>query len=410
MNEGKRMPGGPRLPLLLGGLVGVVALFMLGALVLTAAQTAGGAPLPALLLAAAGALAGAAGALLIARRIARDLAMLEQEADRVRRLDLDPSPAAGGAVAEVQKLGVAMEGMKGALRLFSVYVPRDLVRKLMAEGAAAELGGERRRLTVMFSDVQGFTSIAERMDPEELMRITSTYFQALTDDLIQHHATIDKYIGDAVMAIWNAPKRDLAHAMHACHAVLHARRLTLRLEEEFAARGWPRLHTRFGVHSGDAVVGNVGSTDRMAYTAIGSMVNIASRLEGMNKMYGTQILVSEQTRIGAGNAFVFRPVDVVLAKGTQDPLEVHELLGLSATAEEADRALIADPAMVARLPAWGDAIRAFRAGQFARATHALHDAGDPALDPLVAAYAARLARHPDGPPPGWSPITRLESK
>ena len=121
-------------------------------------------------------------------------------------------------------LGEAMGGMKSALRLFSVYVPRDLVRKLMAEGAEAELGGERRRLTVMFSDVQGFTTIAERMDPEELMRITSAYFQALTDDLLDHHATIDKYIGDAVMAIWNAPKRDLAHALHGCRAALHARR------------------------------------------------------------------------------------------------------------------------------------------------------------------------------------------
>ncbi|WP_232474582.1 adenylate/guanylate cyclase domain-containing protein, partial [Neoroseomonas rubea] len=369
-----------------------------------------GAPMAALLLAAAGVAVGAAGALLTARRLARSLAALEQEADRVRRLDLDPSPASGVAVAEVQALGAAMEGMKSALRLFSVYVPRDLVRKLMAEGAEAELGGERRRLTVMFSDVQGFTSIAERMDPEELMRITSTYFQALTDDLLQHHATIDKYIGDAVMAIWNAPKRDLAHAMHACHAVLHARQLTLRLEEEFAARGWPRLHTRFGVHSGDAVVGNVGSSDRMAYTAIGSMVNIASRLEGMNKMYGTQILVSEQTRIGAGSAFVFRPVDLVLAKGTQDPLEVHELVGLAVAAEDRDRPLLADPRLVARLPAWGDAIRAFRAGQFARASEAFREAGDPVRDPLLAAYAERLARHPGGPPAGWSPVTRLESK
>ncbi|MBP0462837.1 adenylate/guanylate cyclase domain-containing protein [Roseomonas sp. PWR1] len=410
MSAGQHAPGGPRLPLLLCGLVAVVSLLMLGALVLTAAQTTGGAPLAALVLAGAGAIVGIGGALLIARRIGRSLALLEQEADRVRRLDLDPSPAAGGAVAEVQNLATAMEGMKSALRLFSVYVPRDLVRKLMAEGAEAELGGERRRLTVMFSDVQGFTSIAERMDPEELMRITSSYFQALTDDLLQHHATIDKYIGDAVMAIWNAPKRDLAHAMHACHAVLHARRLTLRLEEDFAARGWPRLHTRFGVHSGDAVVGNVGSSDRMAYTAIGSMVNIASRLEGMNKMYGTQILVSEQTRIGAGSAFVFRPVDLVLAKGTQDPLEVHELVGLSVAAEERDRPLLADPALVARLPAWGDAIRAFRAGQFARASEAFREAGDPARDPLLAAYAERLARHPGGPPPGWSPVTRLESK
>jgi adenylate cyclase len=397
----------PSLTMLLLLLVACIGAFMIGALALTAAATPSGAPPAALAVAVAGLLAGAGGALLAARRVAAALRRLAREAEAIRRLDLDdPVPPPGGS-AEVNALGDAMGGMKSALRLFSVYVPSDLVRKLMAEGAEVRLGGERRRLTVMFSDVQGFTSIAERMDPEELMHITSTYFQALTDDLLDHHATIDKYIGDAVMAIWNAPKRDLAHAMHACRAALHARALTLRLEEEFAARGWPRMHTRFGIHTGDAVVGNVGSSDRMAYTAIGSMVNLASRLEGMNKMYSTQILVSEATRIGAGSGFVFRPVDVVLAKGTQDAVEVHELVGLSVASDAKDAPLVADRALVARLPAWGEAIRRFRAGQFGPAREALREAGD---DPLAAAYAERLARFPDGPPADWSPVTRLDSK
>jgi adenylate cyclase len=358
-----------------------------------------------------GALAlGLVGLGIVAWRVSRPLGVLTREAEAIRRLDLTTPLQLTTHITEVERLAQAMGGMKAALRLFSVYVPRDLVRKLMAEGAEAELGGERRRLTVMFSDVQNFTTIAERMDPEELMRITSTYFQALTDELLEHQATIDKYIGDAVMAIWNAPKRDLAHALHGCRAALHARALTLRLEEDFAARGWPRLHTRFGVHSGEAVVGNVGSTDRMAYTAIGSMVNLASRLEGMNKMYGTQILVSEATRLGAGSGFVFRPVDLVLAKGTQDPVEVHELVGLSAATDPKDAPLLADRAQVMRLPAWGEAIRAFRAGQFPRAREALREAGDPAQDPLIAAYAARIARFPDGAPADWSPVTRLDSK
>ncbi len=396
---------GPSLLVLLLLVAAASAALLLAALVLST-----GVPGIALALAGAGVVVGIAGAGFVALRVIAALRALGGEAEAIRRLDLaGPIPPQRGA-AEVTALGEAMGGMKSALRLFSVYVPRDLVRKLMAEGAEVKLGGERRRLTVMFSDVQGFTTIAERMDPEELMSITSTYFQALTDDLLEHQATIDKYIGDAVMAIWNAPKRDLAHALHGCRAALHARHLTLRLEEEFAARGWPRLHTRFGVHSGEAVVGNVGSTDRMAYTAIGSMVNLASRLEGMNKMYGTQILVSESTRIGAGSGFVFRPVDLVLAKGSQDPLEVHELVGLSVASDPKEAPLLADRALVARLPAWGEAIRAFRAGQFARATEALRDAGDPAKDPLVAAYAERIARHPHGPPADWSPVTRLDSK
>ena len=351
-----------------------------------------------------------AGLGIVAWRVAHPLGVLAREAEAIRRLELAQPLDLVSHITEVERLVEAMGAMKSALRLFSVYVPRDLVRKLMAEGAEAELGGERRRLTVMFSDVQGFTTIAERMDPEELMRITSAYFQALTDDLLEHHATIDKYIGDAVMAIWNAPKRDLAHALHGCRAALHARALTLRLEQDYAARGWPRLRTRFGIHTGDAVVGNVGSSDRMAYTAIGSMVNLASRLEGMNKIYGTQILVSEATRIGAGSGFVFRPVDLVLAKGTQDPVEVHELVGLSVAADARDAPLVADRALVARLPAWEEAILRFRAGQFGPALAALREAGDPAQDPLVAAYLDRLSRHPGGPPAGWSPVTRLDSK
>jgi adenylate cyclase len=355
-------------------------------------------------------LLGLGGLGIVAWRVARPLGVLTREAEAIRRLDLAQPLRLTTRITEVERLADAMGGMKAALRLFSVYVPRDLVRKLMAEGAEAELGGERRRITVMFSDVQGFTAIAERMDPETLMQVTSTYFQALTDDLLHHQATIDKYIGDAVMAIWNAPKRDLAHAMHGCRAALHARRLTLRLEEEFAERGWPRLHTRFGLHTGDAVVGNVGSSDRMSYTAIGSMVNLASRLEGMNKLYGTQILVSEQTRLAAGNAFVFRPVDLVLAKGASDPIEVHELLGIAAPADAGEEAILADRDQAARLPAWREAVHQWRAGQFREAAAALREAGDPDADPLLATYAARLARHPDGPPPGWSPITRLDSK
>lgn len=362
------------------------------------------------LLALAALVLGLGGLGFVAWRVARPLGVLTREAEAIRRLDLAQPLRLDSHITEVERLADAMGGMKSALRLFSVYVPRDLVRKLMAEGAEAELGGERRRLTVMFSDVQGFTTIAERMDPEELMRITSTYFQALTEDLLSNHATIDKYIGDAVMAIWNAPKRDLAHALHGCRAALEARALTRRLEEDFAARGWPRLHTRFGVHSGEAVVGNVGSSDRMSYTAIGSMVNIASRLEGMNKMYGTSILVSEQTRIGAGSGFVFRPVDVVQPKGAQDPIEVHELLGLAHAQDEAELPLLADAALITRLDAWEEVVRQWRGGQFARAMAALREAGDPARDPLVAAYAGRLARYPDGPPAGWSPVTRLDSK
>jgi adenylate cyclase len=345
----------------------------------------------------------------LAWRIARPLAVLTQEAEAIRRLDLDGQVPVRSHITEVARLADAMDGMKGALRVFGAYVPRSLVGQLMAEGGAARLGGQQRTITVMFSDVEGFTTLAEGIAPEELMHITSAYFEELTRELLACHATIDKYIGDAVMALWNAPLDDGSHAQNACRAALQARLLTERLADRFAARGWPRLRTRFGLHTGEAVVGNVGSSDRMSYTAIGSMVNIASRLEGMNKTYGTGILISEATRLAAGAGFVTRPVDLVLAKGSDRPLELHELLGFAVVDDIADAPLRPDPRIAARLPAWRRMIGAYRAGRFDEAQAALAEAGA-ADDSLVALYAERLGSLRAGAPPDWSPVRRFTTK
>jgi adenylate cyclase len=303
-----------------------------------------------------------------------------------------------------------MDGMKSALRVFGAYVPRSLVAKLMAEGDAARLGGSRRSISVMFSDVEGFTSLAEGIPPEELMQIASAYFEELTAELLRCHATIDKYIGDAVMALWNAPQDDLSHPRNACEAALRARLLTERLCDRFRARGWPRLRTRFGVHTGDAIVGNVGSSDRMSYTAIGSMVNLASRLEGMNKVYGTQILISEATRRAAGTGFVSRPVDLVILKGSAQPVELHELLGWLVVDRPADAELRADRRLVAGLSAWRRMISAYRTGQFDAASAALTEADVPSDDRLGQLYAERLHELRAGAPKEWTPVTRAMTK
>ena len=234
---------------------------------------------------------GLTGISLLAWRVARPLGRLTREAEAIRRFELAEPIRLDSHIAEVRRLSTAMAAMKSALSNFSAYVPRDLVRQLVGTGEMAVLGGDRRPLTVMFTDVEGFTDLAEAQEPGELMRLTSTR------RLLLDGATIDKYIGDCVMALWNAPRRDPLHARRACLAALRAQQVSQGLKGEFAARGWPRLRTRFGVHSGEAVVGSVGSSDRLSYTAIGSMVNLASRLEGAE-----QILRHRDPDLGCGAA------------------------------------------------------------------------------------------------------------
>jgi adenylate cyclase len=355
-------------------------------------------------------LLGLAGIGMLAWRISRPLSQLAREADAIARLDLAAPIPVRSHITEIARLAGTMDGMKSALRVFGAYVPRNLVTKLMAEGDAAKLGGTRRSISVMFSDVEGFTTLAEDIPPEELMRIASAYFEELTAELLRCHATIDKYIGDAVMALWNAPQDDLSHASNACEAALRGRLLTERLCERFSARGWPRLRTRFGVHTGDAIVGNIGSSDRMSYTAIGSMVNLASRLEGMNKVYGTRILISEATRRAAGNRFVSRPVDLVLLKGAAQPVELHELLGCLVVDRPEDAELRADPRLLAGLAAWRRMMNAYRAGHFDAASAALVEAALPPDDHLGLLYAERFNELRAGPPQGWTPVTRAMTK
>ncbi len=353
-------------------------------------------------------MAGFGAIALMSWRIAKPLGVLTREAQAIRRLELTAPLNLRSRITEVERLTEAIAAMKATLTSFTVYLPRDLVHQFLAAGIEPRLGGERVALSVMFSDIQGFTTIAERLDPVELTNIASAYFEAVTRELLAAHGTIDKYIGDSVMAFWNAPRRDPLHAAHACTATLRARAVTLRLAGEFTARGWPALSTRFGVHTGEAVVGNVGSSDRMTYTAMGAMVNLANRMEGLNKLYGTQILVSEATRVAAGPGFVFRPADIVILKGSAMPMPVHELLGIADTT--AAPALQAKESDLASLDAWEDCVAAYRNGDFAAARAALERVQRIGTFPLAAVYTQRLSTAGAKAAPGWSPLVRMDVK
>jgi adenylate cyclase len=348
---------------------------------------------------------------LVARQINRPLAALTREADRIGRFELDHPLAVVSRLTEVAALARTMEAMKSALHIFGLYVPKDLVRQLVSTGAKPRLGGERRDLTVMFTDIVGFTTIADETDAEELMRLTSAYFERMTQEVMGAGGTIDKYIGDAVMALWNAPTPDPVHADHACLAALRCRDLSSRLAVEFSRQGWPPLHTRFGVNTGEAVVGNVGSSDRISYTAIGADVNLASRLEGLCKQYGSHILAGEATRVKAGPQFVFRRVDRVLPKGRRSPTDIHELLGLRAAADPTDSSLVLEAADIAWAKAWDEIVSAYLDRRFADARAGLNAANLGRRDPLADLYAHRLAAYLAEPPPAdWNGVAAYQEK
>jgi adenylate cyclase len=207
---------------------------------------------------------------LIARAISRPLLRLAEEAEQIRHFRLAEQIDLSSHLTEVRSLATAMNSMKAGLRTFGLFVPKTLVRRMIEAGTEPALGGRRREITVLFTDVAGFTELSETMEPEALMQHLSIYLETLTRALMANGGTIDKYIGDAIMALWNAPKRDEDHAARACRAALLARVANAELDQRFHAQGLPVMQTRFGLHCGDAVVGNVGSSDRMNYTAIGA--------------------------------------------------------------------------------------------------------------------------------------------
>ncbi len=278
-------------------------------------------------------------ALTFAQRVARPLIYLAREMDDVGQFHLDGAEPPASRYREIELMNRALSRMRKGLASFAVYVPRDLVRAVLASGQRAELGGKTKPMSVFFSDLAGFTSLSETMTPAALVELLAGYFDAMSTVIEAHDGTIDKFIGDAIMAFWNAPGDDADHAVHACTAALAFQR---RLDEmKRADPSLASLSARIGIATGDVVVGNIGSHDRMNYTVMGDTVNLASRLEGLGKQYGTKILVSEACHRAAGDRVVMRAVDVVAVKGRTQGVRVYEPLAVAADADERARKIAA---------------------------------------------------------------------
>jgi adenylate cyclase len=272
---------------------------------------------------------------ILARRISDPITSVCRAAEAIERMDLEnyKSPVHSG-ILEIQELANAMDSMKLSVSTFTKYAPKDLVRKLVQQGTVPTLGGETKKITLLFSDIENFSTISERLPAEYLTLHLSEYFDEITKEIMKYEGVIDKYIGDSVMAMWGAPNSDENQVVNACHAALACQELLLSLENKWAPLGKPALPTRIGVHTGQAIVGNIGSHDRMNFTSIGDSVNIASRLEGANKHYGTNILVSEDVQNEARGKILFRVIDKIVVKGKSSGIVVYEPLCIMGNAED----------------------------------------------------------------------------
>ena len=263
-------------------------------------------------------------------KISKPIIRLAHETRKIIKFRFDEPIKIKTHIYEIQVMIDALNTTKSALSSFSKYVPKVLVEQLLQNKIIAQVGGKKQNISILFTDIANFTQISEQEDPELLMIHFSEYLNTLTQCIQQHHGNIDKYIGDAIMAFWGAPLDDPDHVMHACEAILACKRETYRMNEAWAAAGKPVLLTRFGLHTGIAIVGNLGSSDRLNYTAIGDTVNIAARLETLNKTYGTDIIVSEAIYEACADKFLFRPIDNVKVRGRKHMTAIYELIAKKA--------------------------------------------------------------------------------
>jgi adenylate cyclase len=353
--------------------------------------------------------AGMVGVGILSRWITQPIVRLVTEIDKIRKFDLGGPIAMHAMVSEVNQLIQALNMMKRALRTFGMFVPRDLVRELIASGRPIELGGQDRALTVMFTDIADFTSLSEHMQPGELLVHVSRHLAAVSECVGEEFGTVDKYIGDAVMAFWGAPIWREDHALRGCTAALKAHAMQARLNEAWTAEGLPTMVVRIGLHTANVIVGNIGSAQRMSYTAVGDGVNVASRLEGVNKAYGTRICVSEAVVAQAGrDNILVRPLDVVAVKGRKAGEKIYELVALRQGSPE----LLGTPTQIQICQVTEQAFEAYRQRRWDEAIELYRQLAELApadrLPPIFIERCRHNAAEP--PPPDWSGVFEMKTK
>ena len=299
---------------------------------------------------------------------------------------------------------VESRGKRQLTGLFGQYVPPELVKEMAQNPEAINLKGESREMTVLFSDIRGFTNISEGLDPQQLTQMMNEFLTPMTKIIHEHRGTIDKYMGDAIMAFWGAPLKDNQHALHALNAALAMNAAIATINVKFAQFGWPAIKMGFGLNTGNMVVGNMGSSFRMAYTVMGDSVNLGSRLEALTKNYGADIIVSEFVKAQVPE-ILYRELDIVRVKGKDKPVTIYAPLGKPQQVTAAALAELASYETALqhyRNQQWDTALKQFKA-------LALENITDNTT--LYALYIARIKQFKQTPPAAnWDGVFNYETK
>lgn len=273
--------------------------------------------------------------------LSKPIIALSQEIDRITHLDLESTTRIDSPVQEIHLMDSSIHAMRIALRSFAHYVPKEIAKQLMRKEHEILIGGEKKNVTIFFSDIVGFTSIAETLPLETVTSVLAEYFDVLSKIILQHQGSIDKYIGDSIMALWGAPEEIADHASKACKTALFCQKWLSDFNENQTKKGLPELFTLMGLNTGSVIVGNFGTSERMNYTVIGDAVNTASRFQQLNKTYKTKIIIGEEVVKSIGEEFLIRPLDDLEVRGKKKKTKIYELVAvktgepsLLATSEE----------------------------------------------------------------------------
>ena len=282
---------------------------------------------------------------------------------------------------------------------FGHYVNKEVVEQILKDPKMMELGGAKREVTAFFSDISGFTTISEKMKPNELVQFLNGYLNEMTNIILDHKGTLDKYEGDAIMAFWGAPLPLREHAKNTCLAALQNQKRLKELRKEWERQGLPPIHVRIGINSGEVIAGNMGSENRFDYTIMGDNVNLASRLEGINKQYGTETIISEYTYKQVKDDFICRELDQIRVKGKEEPVRIYELIGKKGEVKAGTQKPI---------KAFEEALKLYREKNFTEAQKKFKAIKD---DPPSEVFAERCEEFSKNPPPeDWDGVYTFTTK